>query len=358
MKSVQENDTVLVALSGGVDSAAAAVQLCQSGKKVIGVYILNSAQQEHEADDAKEIASRLGFELILFDAADKFEIIKDEFAAAYAAGRTPNPCVRCNQLIKFGSLFDLADSIGADYLATGHYARISRTGESNSIVRAKALGKDQSYVLFGVRRECLGRILFPNGQLQSKAAAREIVKEAGLEIHNRAESQDICFVPDGDYTGILRDRAKEALTPGAILDCNGRKLGEHNGYGLFTIGQRRGLRVAAGKPVYVCNINAAEASVTLGPKEALFSTGLRASKANWLRDVPKTFDCGAQVRYGHKTTKARVQLLEKNEFQVDFVEPVFAVTPGQAAVLYDDDVLLGGGCIEYAVKDGTDAGTI
>ena len=357
MKSSHRDDTVLLALSGGIDSAAAAVQLCRAGKKVIGVYMLNSAQQAPDAD-AKRVASQLGFELIIFNAANKFEIIKNEFAAAYAAGRTPNPCVRCNQLIKFGSLFDIADSAGAGYLATGHYARIFKNGESNYIARAKALGKDQSYVMFGIRRERLGRILFPNGQLQSKDAARAIVKEAGLEIHNRAESQDICFVPDGDYTSILRERAERALTPGAILDCDGRKLGEHNGYGLFTIGQRRGLRVAAGEPVYVCNINADKASVTLGPKEALLSTGLKASKANWLRDVPEIFDCGAQIRYGHKTTKARVRLLEENEFEVHFSEPVFAVTPGQAVVLYDGDVLLGGGCIEYAIKDGADAGTI
>ena len=156
MKSTQRDETVLIALSVVVDLAAAAVQILKTGKKLIGVYILNSAKQESsapEADDARYVASELGFELIIFNAVDKFEIIKDAFAAAYAAGRTPNPCVHCNQLIKFGSLFSLADSVGAGYFAAGHYARISRTGESNSIARAKALGKDQSYVLFGVRRK-------------------------------------------------------------------------------------------------------------------------------------------------------------------------------------------------------------
>lgn len=353
---------VLVALSGGVDSAAAAVQVLRSGMDAAGVYMKmhNNAERTHperscssprDAEDAKKIAEKLGIEFILHDALDEFSAIRDGFIRSYEAGRTPNPCIRCNQLIKFSTLFNLADRVGADYVSTGHYARVVRQGDSAMIARAGNIKKDQSYVLFNINPEFVGRIMFPNGEISEKSEVRDIVRQAGLDIHEKAESQDICFVPDGDYRQLLEDADSSALTPGSIIDCEGNVLGTHEGYGMYTIGQRRGLKIAAGKPIYVCDIDPETAAVTVGPKETLISSGVRADGANWFKEMPDEFDCDAQIRYGSTRIKASVRLGGDDTFEVVFREPAYAATPGQGVVLYDNDIMLGGGWIDRVIGE-------
>ncbi|NLW83668.1 MAG: tRNA 2-thiouridine(34) synthase MnmA [Phycisphaerae bacterium] len=362
MGTASGKNRAIVALSGGVDSAAAAVLLCQAGLEVTGVYIC--LQQEHgetaggrksccspqDAADAAAIASRLGIDFQVVDGNDEMTRIKDAFAQAYADGRTPNPCIVCNQLIKFGKLFEIADEIEAYSIATGHYAQIVGEDGHAALHRAMAKDKDQSYVLFGIDRSRLGRVRFPLGRLSSKEQARAIVKDAGLSVHDKPDSQEICFVPDGDYRAILKGRAERALRPGPILDEAGKVLGTHDGCGLFTIGQRRGIRIAAAEPLYVLSIDPQQRSITIGPKVSLACCGLRAGGANWLADVPETFDCTIQIRYNHRGAAGTVRRLDDECFEVAFDEPVDAVTPGQAAVLYDGDKVLGGGWIDSAVK--------
>jgi tRNA-specific 2-thiouridylase len=362
MSQTPDKNKVLVALSGGVDSAAAAVLLCRAGMDVTAVYICmqkDSPEKLHgraccspqDAADAAKIASRLGIDFAVLDANEAFETIKDEFASSYENGRTPNPCIVCNQRIKFGKLFDLADSVGAQFVATGHYAKIVNDNGIPVIQRAAAQKKDQSYVLFNIQRARLDRILFPLGDLSDKAVTRDIVQQAELPVFDKPESQEICFAPRDDYRSVLQGRADRALVPGPILDCAGRQIGTHDGYGLFTVGQRKGIKIAAKDPLYVVAIDPACFSVTVGSRRDLDSIGLKASGANWLADAPESFRCKVQIRYNNRGTDAVVCRTGEGAFKVIFDAPVFAVTPGQAAVLYDEDKLLGGGWIDEAAKE-------
>jgi len=248
--------------------------------------------------------------------------------------------------VKFGRLFEMADSVGARYVATGHYARIADYCGQPAITVAGALGKDQSYALFRIPRQQLRRILFPVGDLQGKQAVREIAGRLGLEVHDKPDSQDICFVPDSDYVKLLQARGSRALRPGNIVDSSGRFLGRHDGYGRFTIGQRRGTRVAMGRPAYVTHIDPQNAVITIGPREELRANGLTACDANWQVDVPASFEATVKIRYNHRGAPARITRTADDTFDVRFHEPLDAVTPGQAAVAYADGVLLGGGWIQ------------
>ncbi|MBP7053038.1 MAG: tRNA 2-thiouridine(34) synthase MnmA [Phycisphaerae bacterium] len=342
---------VLVAMSGGVDSAVAAALLLQAGYDVTAVFLcLHKDDARCAYADAGKIASRLGVSFKALSAADDFAQILDGFVADYENGRTPNPCIRCNERVKFRRLFELADSMGARYVATGHYARIGEHHGQPVIAVARAAGKDQSYALFRLRREWLNRVLFPVGDLESKSAVRKIADGLGLEVHDKPDSQDICFVPDGDYVSLLEARGSRALRPGDIVDSAGRVLGKHDGYGRFTIGQRRGTRVAMGQPAYVTHIDPRNAVVTLGPREELRADGLTADGANWQVDVPASFDATVKIRYNHRGAPARVTRTGDDTFEVRFRDPIEAVTPGQAAVVYCDNHLLGGGWIQGSLK--------
>ncbi len=334
-------DKVLVALSGGVDSAVAAHLLRRRGWDVTGVFLCMGGQPPALAD-ARRVADALAVELLVVDASEDFARIVDYFAAEYARGRTPNPCVRCNRLVKFAQLIRHADRRGARFVATGHHARMV----AGAIHRAPE--KDQSYALFDLPRELLGRVLLPIGEVPDKAGVRRMAAELGLSVADKPDSQEVCFV-DGDYVELLRARGGPALRPGEIVDARGTVLGRHDGVGHFTIGQRRGLRIALGEPYYVTGIDAVSARVTVGPKQEVMSQRLSATGANWHVDPPpvgEAFDAIVQIRYNHSGAEGRVRITGPASFQVEFAEPVAAVTPGQAAVAYDGDRLLGGGWIE------------
>ena len=352
-------DKVLVAMSGGVDSAVAAGLLLRDGYHVTGVFMCLGAAAApdgaprgcctpQDADDARRAAQTLGISLYVLDLADAFGPIIDNFVAEYARGRTPNPCIHCNSLVKFGRLVHRADSLSVRYVATGHHARIVRGASGPCIGRGSARGKDQSYALFGIDRSVLGRILLPVGLLADKDRVRQIAAELGLALHDKPDSQDVCFVPDGDYTQLIETRAPAAMRPGEIVDQGGRVVGTHAGYARYTIGQRRGLRVAAGEPMYVTAIDPDQARVTIGPRDCLMSDHLTASDANWHADVPGQFDAMVQIRYNHRGVAGRVTVTGPETFEVHFAQPVSAITPGQGAVVYDDknETLLGGGWID------------
>lgn len=349
---------VLAAMSGGVDSSVAAALLMEQGFEVTGIFMCQQKQFKErvesrsccspaDAEDARRVADALGIELIVFPTSAFFEKIIDYFAAEYARGRTPNPCVHCNAFIKFGQMFHLADSMKIDYIATGHYARMIQKDGSPAIARARSRKKDQSYNLFGISIERLPHILLPIGELEDKEAVRETARRMGLKVHDKPDSQEICFAPDGDYASIIRERTPGAFRPGKMVAQDGTVLGEHNGIVNFTIGQRRGLGVSGGKPLYVIRIDAATSTVTLGEKMDLICRHLRADKANWHRpNIPEQFEAIVQIRSNHRGARGVVRLDGRDRFEVEFLEPVEAVAPGQAAVVYDNDTLIGGGWIE------------
>jgi tRNA-uridine 2-sulfurtransferase len=352
---------ILVAVSGGVDSAVAAAILRDAGYEVTAVFLClrmgadfgnnsRSCCSPQDAADAKAIAEKLGVRFVTLSAKNDFDPIIKSFIADYENGRTPNPCIRCNEKVKFGKLFGLADSLEVDYVATGHYARIAEYNSRPVISAARAPGKDQSYVLFRIPKERIGRILFPIGELENKMAVRDIAKKLGLPVHDKPDSQDVCFVPDGDYSKLLSAANSSALRAGNFIDASGKVIGKHDGYGRFTIGQRRGTGVAAGHPVYVTDINPQTAEVTIGEKKDLLAAGLIADGANWHVDVPAEFEATIKIRYNHRGASGRVIITGKDTFEVRFDKPVEAVTPGQAAVVYSDNCLLGGGYIKEKIN--------
>jgi len=352
---------VLLAMSGGVDSSVSAAILQQQGYEVVGAFMsrIGASQQPvaggsdqacgsaRDADDAKRLAELMGIELHVLNLGEQFAEIIDYFVGEYATGRTPNPCAMCNMKLKFGLLIDLANSLGCDGLATGHYARTGLYQGSPAVLRGPSRQKDQSYILFGIAKKNLGRIILPMGEMEDKAAVRKLARSLGLGVHDKPDSQDICFIDGDDYTTLLARRAPQALTPGRIIDTAGCELGRHTGYGRYTIGQRRGLGVATGAPAYVTKIDPATGDVTLGTREEASSQHLRAERANWHhKPGENSFQAIVQIRYNHRGSAATVRLVDDGgAFEVDFHEPIHAITPGQAAVVYDGQTLLGGGWI-------------
>ena len=354
-------EKVLVAMSGGVDSSVAAALLLEAGYDVTGAFLCQSHLEDSlnpggccspaDAADARRVAQTLGIPLLSVPAGEAMRLIVRDFVDEYRRGRTPNPCVHCNTKVKFGMLLDLAEASGAAFIATGHYARIVRHDGRAAVARGRAGGKDQSYVLFGVPAERLGRILLPIGELDSKEEVRRLAQRLGLPVHAKPDSQEVCFVPGNDHAAFLRARCPEAMRAGEIVDSAGKTLGRHEGYGEFTVGQRRGLRVAAGVAMYVTRIDPATAAVTIGPREELLAGGLRASGANWHGPLPDEFEATVQIRYNHRGARGTVRRTGEASFEVRFAESVSAVTPGQAAVVYDGDRLLGGGWIDEASSE-------
>ncbi len=356
---------VVVAMSGGVDSSVAACLLHEQGCEVTGLFMRTGVHEapgapddacspdRHrgccsaaDASDARAVAGRLGIPFFALNFKDEFDQIIDYFADEYRRGRTPNPCVMCNEHLKFGRLADYGAAAGADFVATGHYARIERVDGRCRLRRGVDTSKDQSYVLFGIAREMLPRTLFPIGGM-SKSEVREHARRLGLPVSDKPDSVDICFVPDRDYARVVRERRPEAFVPGRIVDTQGQEVGRHEGIPNFTIGQRRGLGIAMGLPVYVTRIDAASGTVAVGPKSDLARCELQASRVHWLIDAPDSPLRGhVQIRYAHKAAAAVITPVGADSVEVRFDEPQTAVTPGQAAVFYDGDIVLGGGWID------------
>lgn len=340
---------VLLAMSGGVDSTAAAVLLLQSGCHVDGVMLhLHGEADESAERDARAAAELLGIGFTLLDGQEAFRRwVIDPFIEDYCAARTPNPCIRCNERVKFGLLLDYALEHGYDYLATGHYARIERDGEGIAhLLRGRDRSKDQSYVLCRLNQHQLSHLLLPLGEVD-KPYARQLAREAGLLNADRGDSQDICFIPDGDYIAFLEREGVE-LRGGNFIDEEGNVLGQHRGLPCYTIGQGKGLGIALGRHVYVLGKNAANNTVTLGDNDRLFTHTLTAGEVNWLSgSAPQgMLRCSAKTRYSQTEAAATAQMLPDGRLQLTFDEAQRAITAGQAVVLYDGEEVLCGATIE------------
>lgn len=390
---------VVLAMSGGVDSSVAAHLLLEAGHEVIGVFMrhgeessrvcsveagatasrsagqglpvlggathltgLAQGRADHkqgcctaaDAADARRVAAKMKIPYYALDLQQDFRRIVDYFVDDYLSGRTPNPCVKCNHWIKFGRLFDYADGVDAEFVATGHYARIEPASiesgsQGSDLHRGRDSDKDQSYALFGIRRDRLSRMMLPVGDFE-KPRIRQIAEELDLGVAGKRDSQEICFVTQGHHSDFVRarDPARSADTGGQIVTVDGQVVGEHQGYEAFTVGQRRGLGVAMGQPFFVVRIDPQSRQVVIGPKESLARQRLEANDANWLIDpneLPQRVS--VQIRYNSLPRPAVVSVdpHDPDRFSVEFEEPQFAVAPGQAAVVYDGTRVLGGGWI-------------
>jgi tRNA-specific 2-thiouridylase len=359
-------------MSGGVDSSACAVLLREQGYEVIGLFMRSGATEEtacatpapglpivtpashkqgccsaSDASDARRVADTLDIPFHALNFQDAFGRIKDYFVDEYLNGRTPNPCVQCNNWLKFGKLWDFARQVGAEAIATGHYARLDTLpGETQpALLKGLDLSKDQSYVLFGLKRHLLEKIVFPVGG-HNKTEIRELARQAGLRVADKPDSQEICFVPDNDYAGFIRRYHGELDTTGELVDTAGNVLGRHGGYERFTVGQRKGLGITFGSPRYVVAVEAQTKRVVIGMLADLDRHELEADRANWLvDDLPQRFPCVAKIRYLHAGAEAEVELIDEHRFRVEFREPQHGIAPGQAVVLYRGDRVLGGGWI-------------
>jgi len=304
-----------------------------------------------DAGDARFVAGMLGIPFYALNFEKEFDTLIDYFADEYVRGRTPNPCIVCNDRLKFGKLVDYADAVGARYIATGHYARIARRDGRNVLMRGRDREKDQSYVLFGLGRMILDRVLFPVGEL-TKSEVRDIATRFDLPNRDKPDSVEICFVPDRDYARVVRQRRPEAFVEGDVRDQTGRVIGRHKGIGQYTIGQRRGLGIAAGRPIYVTQLDVDSNTVTLGDGDVLLEKTLVADGLNLLAEAPNgPFRAEVQIRYLHKAAPATVEIVGEGKIRVTFDQPQRAITPGQAVVFYDGDVVLGGAWIERAESD-------
>ena len=373
-------ERVVLAMSGGVDSSVAAHLLIEQGYEVIGVFMRHGEQSpvvgcavgdstqdaqtlpllaraDHkqgccsasDAEDARRVADRLDIPFYALNMQREFSRIIDYFADEYTSGRTPNPCVMCNNWLKFGKLFDYADSVGASFVATGHYARLQDDAQSGSpqLCRGQDTTKDQSYVLFGIDRRLLGRMLLPVGEFD-KSEIRCIATRIGLRVADKRDSQEICFVAPGKHAQFVRGRREPAIdTSGEIVTTDGRVVGRHEGIEGFTVGQRKGLGIAMGEPYFVVRVEADSRRVVIGRRAELARRQLTARWTNWLVDLPRQpVRCQAQIRYNSAAATAVIKILPGERLAVAFDEPRYGVAPGQAVVCYDGPRVLGGGWIE------------
>ena len=369
---------IAVAMSGGVDSSVAAALLVDQGYQVVGVHMkLHDLPSEQRRDksccsiddslDARQACARLGIPFYVLDFTERFQSsVIDYFIDGYSRGETPNPCVMCNRMVKNSVLLERVREFGCEYLATGHYARIRHSAEGTKgeaargdadshgvweLTRPRDRHKDQTYFLFGTPREELPHLLFPLADLD-KTQTRAIAEKRKFFTWNKPDSQEVCFVPS-DYRNFLRERMDPVL-PGDFVDRSGKVLGTHQGIPFYTVGQRRGLGLSAPEPLYVVALRPQGNEVVLGPEAELFGTGMVVGGANWVSCPPITgpIEAEVKIRYSHEGTRARIvpekQPGGEDTLRVEFETPVRAIAPGQAAVFYQDDVVLGGGWIPSA----------
>jgi len=339
----------LIAMSGGVDSSVAAYLSLRSGYDCVGATMRLLESESGGAEDARSVAQRLDIPFYEFDLTREFRsLVMDSFVRSYEDGLTPNPCIVCNRLVKFGLLLQQAKEMGCEYIVTGHYAKI-RLDESTGrylLCKAEDAAKDQSYFLYSLNQQQLQHVLFPLGEL-TKQQARQIAREQGFLNAKKRDSQDICFIPDGDYRAFMERHTGKKLCPGSFLDLEGNVVGTHIGAAGYTLGQRKGLGLAMGEPVYVCHKNMQENTVTVGPNEALYHKALLADDWNWLafESLTQPIRVRAKTRSRQIEQSATVYPMEMGFAKVEFDEPQRAITPGQAVVLYDGDTVVGGGTI-------------
>ena len=356
-----DKKTVCVGMSGGVDSSVAAYLLKEQGYNVIGVTMQIWQSEDPMAvsnnggccglsavDDARRVADRLGIPYYVMNFKDDFKkYVIDYFVDEYKNGHTPNPCIACNRYVKWEALLKRCMMIGGDYIATGHYARVIKLDNGRYTLKtAKGIAKDQTYALYNLTQEQLGRTLMPVGDYD-KTEIRKIADEIGLAVAHKPDSQDICFVPDGDYAGYLEREAGLVSVPGNFVDTNGNVIGRHKGIIHYTIGQRKGLGIAAGHPVFVADIIPETNEVVIGENEDIFKTRLVADRINLMAidRLDGEMRVMAKIRYAHKGCMCTIKMAGEDRIEVLFDEPVRAMTKGQAVVFYKDDYIVGGGTI-------------
>jgi len=364
-----KNKTVFVGMSGGVDSAVAAGLMKEAGYNVVGVTMCFNISHPNSKrasccgvegiEDAKRAAQVLGIPHYVFNFAEDInEHIIDNFTHEYLNGRTPNPCVQCNKHLKFGSLFEKVRALGADYLATGHYAKIEYNESRGhfELKKGEDKYKDQSYFLYSMNKDTLPYVLFPLGNM-TKSQVRELARKFGLPNAEKPGSQDICFIPDTGYQKFIEERlGKEVMVPGPFKDEDGNVVGEHKGIAYYTIGQRDRLGLALGRPVYVYKINKEANTIYVGNEQKLHSKGLFAGEVNFVSTEPpiEEIQVKVKIRYNHAEVNASLSRLDEAKVKVEFEQPQRSVTPGQSAVFYNHDVVIGGGIIERAITEEID----
>ena len=346
---MSENNRVLLAMSGGVDSSAAAVLLREQGYEVAGVVLKMSPVHEQTVEDAKTAASQLGIPLFVKDMTEEFDReVVSYFAAEYRKGRTPNPCIACNRYVKWESLLRRSLAIGADYIATGHYARVERLPGGRYAVRTSVTAaKDQTYALYNLTQDQLAHTLMPVGEY-TKEEIREMAEKLGLQVAHKKDSQEICFIPDHDYARFIEENAGEVPPEGNFVDREGHVLGRHRGIIHYTVGQRKGLNLSMGRPVFVTAICPETNEVVIGDAGDVFTDRLVCGNVNWMAmDGLRGGEARvkAKIRYSHKGAPCRIREREDGLVECVFDEPQRAVTPGQAVVFYQGDYVAGGGTI-------------
>ncbi len=341
---------VAIGMSGGVDSSVAAALLKQSGVSPVGVTLKLYCPEkscDQNSLDAKAICDQLGIDHTTIDLQASFEnFVIEPFISEYILGRTPNPCIQCNRHIKFGEMLKTAEDLNCQKISTGHYARIEKSGNKYYLKTAKDISKDQTYVLYCLTQEKLSRLLLPLGDF-SKAEIREMANELGFINAKKADSQDICFVPDGDYASFITNRTNQQFPKGNYVDLNGNVLGQHGGIIKYTVGQRKGLGIALGRPAFVVSKNVLNNTVVLGEEQNLFYNRVLVSNANSLleENLDGVKAC-AKLRYSQKSEPCIIHSVDENSVLLEFSNPQRAPSPGQSAVFYSGDIVLGGGIIE------------
>ena len=349
-----EKTRVLLGMSGGVDSSVSAVLLKEAGYEVTGITMSlcegSSCCNLNSMLDAKEVCKKVGIEHYILDYKDAFKAkVIDDFINEYKNCRTPNPCIQCNKYLKFGEMYKKAQEMEIEYIATGHYARVEYSDKykRNVLKKAKNIAKDQSYVLYVIPKELLDKVIFPLGNYESKDQIREIARERGFVVANKPDSEDICFIPDGNYKRYLEDNSEIKEKEGNIVNLEGKVLGKHTGLYKYTIGQRKGLGISNAVPLFVIGYNVKKNELIVGEEDKLYKNEMMIKQVNLLAvdKIDKPMEVAVKTRYSQKEANATIEMIDEQTIKVIFEEPQARITPGQSAVFYDGDTVIGGGII-------------